>query len=176
VAFPNLEVIYESREVFPAFSSSLPDRRRKDIKEILSKYKLEKYEAFELLEKSGGKLPTDSLEFIDPIFLDEVNIEREFYVAGVRHYDFCKKDSKDAYASLDVNDILRLEKDNNNSFNKYAVKMLNNENKTIGYIPIYFSREVSMALDSGREVVCSVISIDYSNTCEECVKVRLSID
>ena len=52
--------------------------RRKDVKEILAKYKLEKYDAFELLKKSGGKLPTDSLEFIDPIFLEETNIVREF--------------------------------------------------------------------------------------------------
>ena len=36
---------------------------------------LGKYDAFELLKKSGGKLPSDSLEFIDPIFLDETNIE-----------------------------------------------------------------------------------------------------
>ncbi|MBU3181659.1 hypothetical protein [Clostridium psychrophilum] len=52
--------------MFPAFSSRLPDKRRKDVKEILAKY-----DAFELLKKSGGKLPIDSLKFIDPIFLDE---------------------------------------------------------------------------------------------------------
>ena len=40
----------------------MPDKRRKDVKEILTKYKLDKYDAFELLRKSGGKLPTDSLE------------------------------------------------------------------------------------------------------------------
>jgi HipA-like protein len=73
IAFPNFEETYESKEVFPAFSSWLPDRRRRDVKEILSRYKLDKYDAFELLKKSGGKLPTDSLEFIDPIFLDEDN-------------------------------------------------------------------------------------------------------
>ncbi|MCB2298617.1 hypothetical protein [Clostridium tagluense] len=57
--------------MFPAFSSRLPDKRRKDVKEILAKYKLEKYDSFELLKKSGGKLPIDCLEFIEPIYLDE---------------------------------------------------------------------------------------------------------
>ena len=96
IAFPDINEVYESYEIFPAFSSRLPDKRRKDIKEILSKYKLEKYDAFELLKKSGGKLPTDSLEFIDPIFLDEKNIEREFYIAGVRHYDYCNGEEKNS--------------------------------------------------------------------------------
>ena len=67
IAFPSLDEVYESYDIFPAFSSILPDKRRKDIKEILAKYKLETYDAFELLKKSGGKLPTDSLEFIDPM-------------------------------------------------------------------------------------------------------------
>lgn len=74
IAFPIINEVYENYDIFPAFSSRLPDKRRKDVKEILSKYKLEKYDAFELLKKSGGKLPTDSLEFIDPIFSDETNM------------------------------------------------------------------------------------------------------
>ena len=74
IAFPNIYEVYENYDIFPAFSSRLPDKRRKDVKEILARYKLEKYDAFELLKKSGGKLPTDSLEFIDPTFVDETNI------------------------------------------------------------------------------------------------------
>ncbi len=66
IAFPNINEVYENNDIFPAFSSRLPDKRRKDVNEILSKYKLQKYDSFELLKKSGGKLPTDSLEFIDP--------------------------------------------------------------------------------------------------------------
>ena len=72
VAFPNINEIYKSYDIFAAFSSRLPDKRRKDMKEILAKYKLEKYDAFELLKKSGGKLPTDSLEFVEGLFLDKI--------------------------------------------------------------------------------------------------------
>ena len=74
IAFANINEVYESYDMFPAFSSRLPDKRRKDVKEILAKYGLEKYDAFELLKKSGGKLLTDSLEFIDPTFIDETNV------------------------------------------------------------------------------------------------------
>jgi hypothetical protein len=71
IAFANINEVYESYDMFPAFSSRLPDKRRKDVKEILAKYELQKYDEFELLKKSGGKLPIDSLEFIDPIFSEE---------------------------------------------------------------------------------------------------------
>ncbi len=175
IAFPNLNEVYKSYDIFPAFSSRLPDKRRKDVKEILEKYKLETYDAFELLKKSGGKLPTDSLEFIDPIFLEETNIEREFYVAGARYHDYCKGESKPANFKININEELILEKDTNNEHDKYAVKVKNKENKCIGYIPMFFSKEVSEAIDNNRKTKCIVINNECNNTCEECIKIRLNI-
>ncbi|MBC8061302.1 MAG: DNA-binding protein, partial [Clostridiaceae bacterium] len=132
IAFPNINEVYENYDIFPAFSSRLPDKRRKDVKEILAKYKLEKYDAFELLRKSGGKLPTDSLEFIDPIFLDEMNIEREFYIAGVRHHDYCNEMTKNINFQVEINENLIFEKDSNNEHDRYAVKVINKESKFLG--------------------------------------------
>ncbi|MGM9977519.1 MAG: HipA N-terminal domain-containing protein [Clostridium sp.] len=65
VAFPNIYEKYESNVIFPAFSSRLPDKRRKDMKKILETYGMNKYDAFELLRKSGGKLPIDNFEFVE---------------------------------------------------------------------------------------------------------------
>lgn len=176
IAFPNVNEIYESYDIFPAFSSRLPDKRRKDVKEILAKYKLESYDAFELLKKSGGKLPTDSFEFIDPIFLDEDNIEREFFVAGVKHYDYCDEKNKVIDIERDINEKLILEKECNNRHDKYAVKMLNNERKLIGYIPIFYSKAVNEAIDSNKKIECVVINKECSDSCEECIKVKLIIN
>lgn len=176
IAFPNINEVYESYDIFPAFSSRLPDRRRKDVKEILAKYKLEKYDAFELLKKSGGKLPTDSLEFIDPIFLDEANIEREFYVAGVRHHDYCNGKDKDLTFKIEINENLILEKDENNEYDRFAVKIMNTENKVLGFVPAFFSKEVCEAIESGRKIECVVINKECDNICEECIKVRLTIE
>lgn len=175
IAFPNINEVYESYDIFPAFSSRLPDKRRKDVKEILAKYKLEKYDAFELLKKSGGKLPTDSLEFIDPIFLDETNIEREFYIAGVRHHEYCNEKSKCGKFELEISEELCLEKDSNNNHDKYAIKVMNKENKVIGYMPVFFSKEISEAIESNRNITCVVTNKECSDTCEECIKVRLTI-
>jgi hypothetical protein len=176
VAFPNLQEIYENYDVFPAFSSRLPDKRRKDVKEILAKYKLEAYDAFELLKKSGGKLPTDSLEFIDPIFLDEAHIVREFYIAGVRHYEYCDKISKDINIDLQINEELKLEKACDNNHDEFAVKVMNKGNKCVGYIPIFFSEAISKAINSNREIKCIVVTKECSDSCEECIKVELTIE
>ncbi|MFT8349140.1 HIRAN domain-containing protein [Clostridium saccharoperbutylacetonicum] len=175
IAFPNIDEVYESHDIFPAFSSRLPDKRRKDVKEILGRYKLQVYDAFELLKKSGGKLPTDSLEFIDPIFLEETNIEREFYIAGARHHDHCQGERNKANFKININEELILVKDINNEHDEFAVKVKNKENKCIGYIPIFFSKEISEAIDKGRKIISIVINNECNNTCEECIKIRLNI-
>ncbi len=71
-AFPEIKK-YESKDLFSVFSSRLPDRKRRNINDILNKYGLSSYDGYELLKQSGGRLPIDTLEFIDPIFsLNEV--------------------------------------------------------------------------------------------------------
>ena len=64
ISFSKTDVVYRSEELFPAFSSRLPDRKRKDIDKILNQYGLNEYDAYELLKRSGAKLPTDNLQFV----------------------------------------------------------------------------------------------------------------
>lgn len=66
-AFPDFNKTYTSDRLFPVFSSRLPDKNRKDISKILKKYGLKEYDEFQLLVRSGGKLPIDNLEFTDII-------------------------------------------------------------------------------------------------------------
>lgn len=65
--FDDKNKIYKSDILFPIFSSRLPDSKRKDINKILDKYNLDKYNEFDLLVKSKGKLPIDSLSFVEII-------------------------------------------------------------------------------------------------------------
>ena len=60
-----MNAVYKYENLFPVFASRLPDRRRKDIKKILYKYGLLEYDSYELLRRSGAKLPTDHLQFRD---------------------------------------------------------------------------------------------------------------
>lgn len=63
IPFPNVNATYESQNLFPSFASRLPDKRRPEINKILDTYNLKNYDEFELLKKSGAKLPTDNYEF-----------------------------------------------------------------------------------------------------------------
>lgn len=64
--FRELDKVYTDTVLFPVFASRLPDRKRKDIDKILQKYGLKEFDEYELLKKSGARLPIDNLEFIVP--------------------------------------------------------------------------------------------------------------
>ena len=72
ISFEELEKVYKSDTLWPTFSSRLPDSKRRGIKEILAKYGLKEFDEYKLLKRSGARLPIDSLEFIDPIFKDDI--------------------------------------------------------------------------------------------------------
>lgn len=64
VAFPQINATYENPHLFAVFGARLPDKRRPEIDKILSEYGMKEYDEFELLKRSGAKLPTDNYEFV----------------------------------------------------------------------------------------------------------------
>ncbi|MGF7185278.1 hypothetical protein GGQ84_001364 [Desulfitispora alkaliphila] len=66
IPFDDINKVYKSDTLFSAFSSRLPDSKRNDMDKILQKYNLDEYDEYKLLKRSGGRLPIDSLEFVDP--------------------------------------------------------------------------------------------------------------
>lgn len=78
LCFPDLNKVYKDDRLFAIFKSRLPDRKRKNIQEILGKYGLEEYDDYMLLKRSGARLPIDNLEFIDPILSLDNNVTRIF--------------------------------------------------------------------------------------------------
>ena len=65
VAFPQINATYENPHLFAVFGARLPDRRRPEIDKILEEYGMTEYNEFELLKRSGAKLPTDNYEFVE---------------------------------------------------------------------------------------------------------------
>ena len=65
VAFPQINATYENPHLFAVFGARLPDRRRPEIDKILKEYGMTEYNEFELLKRSGAKLPTDNYEFVE---------------------------------------------------------------------------------------------------------------
>ncbi len=175
VSFPNIHEKYYSEELFPVFAARLPDRKRRDIVQILDKYGLKEYDAYQLLKKSGAKLPIDRLQFIDPIF-DMVNNEkRSFYLAGPRHYLGCANNRCDNAVEVVRGDEVFLEQEPNNLQDKYAIKVLNYEKQLLGYIPRYYSEFFSKAISEQREVMCFVSAVNKNQCCDECIELTISI-
>ena len=173
-AFPEPEHKYESKELFPTFASRLPDRKRKDIDLILNKYGLKEFDEFELLRRGGGRLPIDTYSFVDPIFPEDETVEREFFIMGVMHYSFCKKNRHLGLFQINTNDKLSLKRESNNEYDQYAVQILYNDD-LIGYVPRYYSEAVCSRLLKGMTYECKVIEINQDETCDECIKVRLTM-
>ena len=171
-AFPDVRK-YESDTFFTAFSSRLPDPKRKDIKDILSKYALADFDAFELLEKSSGKLPTDTYEFINPIFPEDETVERQFFIAGVRHKIHCEEIGCGSLDFINDGDSLILCHESDNSFDEYAVLIKTKDGREIGYVPKYYSKQVAERLQKGMTYECGVIKVNKDKNCAECIKVKL---
>ena len=172
VSFPDWDKIYTSDTLFSAFSSRLPDKKRKDIPQILSKYGLEEYDAYLLLKKGGAKLPIDTLEFIDPILDLERPLQRNFYIAGVRYYLGCEGEDcvKAVHVAVGDQVVLRWERDN--QYDGNAVQVLDEKGILLGYIPRYYSEGVRKLLET-KHVTCTVSHVDKNKQCNECIKLTL---
>ncbi|MDU4862630.1 MAG: HIRAN domain-containing protein [Terrisporobacter othiniensis] len=177
ISFKNKERIYYNESLFPTFSSRLPNEKRDDIKDILKKYDLEEYNEYELLKRSGAKLPIDNLVFIDPLPNKyEGDEERYFYIAGVRHYIGCEE-GKYCEKSLDVekDELLEIARDKNNEMDSYALQVFNNKKQLLGYIPRYYSKELGNLISEGVKYTLKVHFVNKKHTCNECIKVKLSL-
>lgn len=89
--FSDLNTTYKSPYLFSTFATRLPDEKRIDIDDILRKYGMWQYDAFELLAKSGGRTPGDTLEFVPSFCAEYASDVRDFdfYIAGVNHGEYC---------------------------------------------------------------------------------------
>lgn len=176
VSFEKLGNVYKCEELFPVFSSRLPDKKRKDIKKILEKYKLEEYDSYELLKRSGAKLPIDNLQFIDPILDFEDEFEKKFQVAGVRHYLGCEGEKCTETLLVTRGDEVFLEQEKNNQYDKNAIRVVNEQRKLLGYVPRYYAQAFNKFIEEKRIRECHVVNVEKENCCDECICVLLKIN
>ena len=173
-AFPERK-IYESETLFPIFSSRLPDKKRRDIQKILEKYDLEAFDEYELLRKSGARLPIDTYELIDPILPEQQTIDRDFFIMGIRHYAACTGVNCDQLMSVALGDLLILEAEPANNYDIFAIRVLTKKGEHLGYIPRYYSHAVAEKLANGVTYSCQVVEVHRNHECSECVKVKLNM-
>ncbi len=173
LCFQDTQKVYTDKKLFSVFASRLPDKKRRDIHDILQKYDLEEYDEYLLLKRSGARLPIDDFEFIDPIMNLNENIVRIFFMAGVRHYLGCNGEHCDKAISVTRGDEIILRRELDNHFDTNAVQMLDVSGKLLGYVPRYYSEGVSQMLAGNKKISCHVYYVDSNKNCNECIKVIL---
>jgi len=179
--FTDMNLVYRSDRLFSAFTCRLPEKRRPDIQKVLDKYNILEYDEFDLLRKSGGRSPLDTLEFIEPIDITQRPIERTFYVSGVRHCDLCNG-KKCALTDIKLGDQIDVVREPENKFDKNAVVLLF-DNCKLGYVPAFHSKEVSQSIEKHLNINCSVVQKNYRKAelqftdccCRECLSVKIII-
>lgn len=173
-AFPD-DQVYENDTIFPVFSSRLPDRKRRDLDKILQKYGLEEFDEFELLKKSGARLPIDTYEFIDPIRPEDESVQRDFYVMGTRHSTPCNGECCDLLPAVTVGDRLTLQKEPDNLHDPFAIRVMTQNGDLLGYVPRYYNKEIGARIESGMSYCCKTLEVNIGYNCSECIKVHLNM-
>lgn len=173
-AFPE-EKVYDSELLFPAFSSRLPDPKRRDITKILEKYELASYDEYELLRRSGARLPIDTYEFIDPIFPEDKSIQRDFFIMGIRHSTPCNGQDCDYLPMISTGALLNLRPEPENDYDPMAICIETQKGEHLGYVPRYYNQGILERLLRGLSYSCRVLEVNLENNCSECIKVRLNI-
>ncbi|MFA5480577.1 MAG: HIRAN domain-containing protein [Candidatus Muiribacteriota bacterium] len=180
--FPKLNEKYESKTIFKTFKSRLPDFSRMDFSEIIAKHGVQEDEniEFELLKKTGGRLIIDSIDLIQPILkLENKPIIRKFPLAGVEYYDVCELDKNNKclikYIDFSKDTEFKLKSEPGNNFDSNAVEVYVENNK-IGYIPRFYSKIVTEAINSDNFTVKLKFDAFYKNTnCPDCLWVVMMI-
>ena len=159
VAFPDINKVYTSTTLFGPFARRLPDERRPDFDHILTEHGLSRdYTEMDLLRVTGGRLATDSYEFVSPIYVVNDHFDFDFYIAGWRHYhgeDIIHelKEGQDVY--------FKMEKDNPED--SKAVIVLSDKNGIkLGYIPAFYSGFMFQAIQNNCHFHAKIEKINYN--------------
>lgn len=154
--FNNLSETYTSNNLFTNIETRLPNPSRPDYLEILNLYNLETDSTqMEILRATKGRLLTDNFEFVPPF---DRNNKIEFDIAGTSHH-LIEKKVRDV---LRINDNLELKQEPDNKEDRYAIKILyefENEKILLGYVPRYYSKDLSYLLESGTKYSAKIESL-----------------
>lgn len=141
--FPLDEGQQSSPLLFPIFGRRLPPEWRMD---EFAKLGLSQDQDMEYLRKTGGRLPGDTLEFLEPLRADEEAREYqvEFPVAGWRHYG-----GEKAIAELQPGAALRLELERDNPHDSSAIQIHSPGGTLLGYVPRIYAWYLDESVDRG---------------------------
>ncbi|WP_047153291.1 HIRAN domain-containing protein [Aneurinibacillus tyrosinisolvens] len=168
-AFPERDKEYVSEKLFQTFLNRLPNRKRKDVQRFFIEQNLPvDCSDFDFLKETGGRLPTDTLEFVEPlVFQTEEEFEIDFYVAGTRYYSI---DEAEMELTPGSKLLFRLEPEN--EFDPHAIEIFTLSNKKLGYVPVFYSRYLDL-LVKNKQYTATVLMFNSEADYNEKLKVSV---
>jgi len=131
---PDLNLRYESTQIFPVFANRQMPRERPDYDAFVQQLDLTvEADPFEVLARSEGQRATDRIEVFAAPSIADGDLTALFFARGVRHIE----GASEAIAQLEVGDALHLEAEPSNPVNERALLMNSDTGRTVGYAPDY---------------------------------------
>ena len=168
-SFDDLDKVYESKELFSNIKIRLPNPKRPDYLEILNNFDLNcNSTEMEILEKTGGRLLTDTFEFVP-----------SFNKNGVVEFEVINTNSfiDDKLNDMVVDDNLEFEIEDKDSL---KVNYLKEKDKyQIGYVPRFYSKEIVKLLNKNVRYSLKISRIIFNNLIgveHTIIKVKLIFD
>lgn len=161
----DLDVVYESSELFPLFANRLLSKERPEYRSLLDWLDMrdEEDDPLALLARTGGARETDSLMvFPRPEPTPDGRYQVRFFAQGLRHLpEYARK----AVSNLFTPAPLFLMPDPQNRHDCMAIALRTDDPKTlVGYCPRYLTADLHSLLEAGTalrtEVVASKVNVD----------------
>lgn len=166
LAFPNIEQVYVSQELFPFFLNRLLPRSRPEYDDFVSSLELDPAHAspLQILGRSGGGRVTDNIElFALPTFDSESYCYcTAFLVHGLRHMPVA---AQERVLALKHGEQLPWYLDVQNPAEPWRAMGLRTEDRhNVGFIPTYLLDDVQTLLDKCFEINVHVLSVNLPPT------------
>ncbi len=151
--FPAPEGEWRQPELFATFLRRVPQTWAA---EDYGRLGVEPGDGIEFLRLTGGRLPTDTLEFLEPISAADTYYLR-FPVAGWRYYD-----GEQVMEELVPGAVLGLQLDETNPHDPNAIRVLSPSGVHIGFVPAVYSWCLTQSVRRGsyRATVASLGAAD----------------
>ena len=160
-AFPKLDRIYESSELFPLFQNRVLNPRRGDYAAYVERLALdpEHVDPLDILAISEGRRQTDNLEVFPQIQTrGDGSFVCRFFLHGWRHVS---QAAQDRVLALKEGESLQVAVELNNPASGSAIQLeTSNDYHMIGWSPRYLVEDLLQSLNKHQEIAARVVKVN----------------
>lgn len=171
--FPQMDVDYRSKELFPLFANRVMSPNRPDFADYMRSLNLdETAKPIEILSVSGGQRETDSYEvFPKLVKRKDGSFNCRFFLHGTRHL---KKHFQERVLNLSSGEVLSVSLELTNPVTGVGVQIMTKDYEMIGWAPRYLVNDLTKAMaESHGEYEVKVAQVNKEDPSKQKVLVEM---